>query len=162
MVEDQTLFAHADDGYWLDTGTPAAYLQANLNLIDGTRPGSPLPEARELDGGVWVTGDLEVEGIIEGPALAGAGSSVAAGATVGGSILGASVRVAPSALVRGSVLMDGVVVEEGASVVDSIVGTGATVGARAQLSEQCVVATNAVVAAGTRAEGARLGGPEDA
>ena len=162
LVEDQTLFAHADAGYWLDTGTPAAYLRANLNLIDGTRPGSPLPEARELDGEVWVTGDLEVEGIIEGPALAGAGTSVAAGATVGRSILGSGVRIASSAVVRGSVLMDGVVVEEGASVLDSIVGTGATIGANAQLSEHCVVATDAVVAAGSKAEGARLGGPEDA
>lgn len=161
LVEDGTLYAHADSGYWLDTGTPLAYLRANLDLVDGTRPGSPLPEARELDGGVWVTGDLEVEGVIAGPALAGAGTVVAAGASVRHSVLGQGVRVASSATVSGSVLMDGVVIEDGASVVDSIVGSHSTVGAGADLREQCVVATDASVPAGTTASGARLGGPEE-
>ena len=27
------------DAYWIDAGTPAAYLQANLDLLDGVRGG---------------------------------------------------------------------------------------------------------------------------
>ncbi|MBK5333748.1 MAG: NDP-sugar synthase, partial [Ilumatobacteraceae bacterium] len=32
------LFAMPTDDYWLDAGNPASYLQANLDLLDGTRP----------------------------------------------------------------------------------------------------------------------------
>lgn len=37
MVADGTLAAMATDDYWIDTGRPDTYLQANLDLIDGTR-----------------------------------------------------------------------------------------------------------------------------
>ena len=48
LVADGRLFALDDgDAYWLDTGTPEAYLQAQLDLIDGrieaTGPPTPLP-----------------------------------------------------------------------------------------------------------------------
>lgn len=38
MVKDKTLAAMATNDYWIDTGRPDTYLQANLDLIDGTRP----------------------------------------------------------------------------------------------------------------------------
>ena len=38
MVADGTLAAMATNDYWIDTGRPDTYLQANLDLIDGTRP----------------------------------------------------------------------------------------------------------------------------
>lgn len=37
MVGDGTLAAMPTDDYWIDTGRPDTYLQANLDLIDGTR-----------------------------------------------------------------------------------------------------------------------------
>lgn len=37
MVNDGTLAAMATDDYWIDTGRPDTYLQANLDLIDGSR-----------------------------------------------------------------------------------------------------------------------------
>lgn len=37
MVRDKCLAAMATDDYWIDTGRPDTYLQANLDLIDGTR-----------------------------------------------------------------------------------------------------------------------------
>ena len=33
MVRDRGLFARSDDRYWLDTGTPAAYLEANFDYL---------------------------------------------------------------------------------------------------------------------------------
>ena len=48
MVRDGRLFALADEGYWLDTGTPAAFLEANFDYVSGrrgitrrARPGGP-------------------------------------------------------------------------------------------------------------------------
>lgn len=37
MVQDKSLAAMATSDYWIDTGRPDTYLQANLDLIDGTR-----------------------------------------------------------------------------------------------------------------------------
>lgn len=37
MVADGTLAAMPTNDYWIDTGRPDTYLQANLDLIDGTR-----------------------------------------------------------------------------------------------------------------------------
>ena len=42
------LFALGSDAYWLDTGTPDAYLRAHRDLLLGRRPGPPGPRA-ELD-----------------------------------------------------------------------------------------------------------------
>ena len=37
MVADGSLYACADGCYWIDTGTPCEYIQAQLDLIDGVR-----------------------------------------------------------------------------------------------------------------------------
>jgi NDP-sugar pyrophosphorylase family protein len=37
MVAEGKLAAMATNDYWIDTGRPDTYLQANLDLIDGTR-----------------------------------------------------------------------------------------------------------------------------
>lgn len=43
MVREGRLYARADDAYWLDTGTPAAYLQAHRDLVEGRRAGPRCP-----------------------------------------------------------------------------------------------------------------------
>ena len=45
MVRDRGLFARSDDRYWLDTGTPAAYLEANFDYLDGKRGPIVVPPA---------------------------------------------------------------------------------------------------------------------
>jgi mannose-1-phosphate guanylyltransferase len=52
MVRDGVLFAQSDDGYWLDTGTPAAFLQANLDLLSGGRGRLADPGLRDRGDGV--------------------------------------------------------------------------------------------------------------
>ncbi len=37
VVDDGRLYAMATDDYWIDAGNPVLYLQANLDLLDGTR-----------------------------------------------------------------------------------------------------------------------------
>ena len=39
LVEEGTLYALGSDAYWLDTGTPDAYLQAHRDLLVGPTPG---------------------------------------------------------------------------------------------------------------------------
>ena len=62
MVRDRSLYALADESYWLDTGTPADYLQAHFDLVEGRRGEPPAPGARRIDGDLWAVGSPDIEG----------------------------------------------------------------------------------------------------
>lgn len=118
MVADRTLFAMPADGYWLDTGTPQQYLQANLDLIDGRRTiGTPVDA-------IHATARVAPDAIVERSVI-GAGASVGARATV-----------------RGSLLLPGAVIDAGAKVVQSIVS--GRVGADSTIVDVVVGATGVV------------------
>jgi mannose-1-phosphate guanylyltransferase len=112
MVADGTLFAMPGDTYWIDTGTPALYLQAQLDLLDGVR-GEP------------------VDGIA-------ATSTVSSSASVVRSVIGSDAVVGDSATVQESVVMSRVEVGAGARIERSIVGFGSTVGVGAVLVDTVV------------------------
>jgi mannose-1-phosphate guanylyltransferase len=126
MVDARTLHAVVDASYWLDAGTPPAYLRANTDVLDGIRV-------------------VSHPGVRSGSSLLLAGSAVASTATVDRSVLSADVVVGDRAEVRGSVVLDRVVIGKGATVSDSIVGPGARIGAGATLVGNCLVAEGASV-----------------
>ncbi|HVC14242.1 MAG TPA: NDP-sugar synthase [Acidimicrobiales bacterium] len=158
MVTDGRLFALADAAYWLDTGTPASYLGAHWDLLEGRRPGPPAPGARTAGTGVWVLGvpDVEAGGEVRGPALLGDGALVRAGAVVDRAVVGHDCIVGPGARIERSVLLPGAVVDVGATVTGSIVGPGAQVGARSEVRPVSVLGVGAVVDAGAVLTGERV------
>nr|WP_055506639.1 NDP-sugar synthase [Nonomuraea pusilla] len=125
----QLVLGYADRTYWLDVGTPAAYVQGSRDLVLG-RLGSPaLPGPH-------------------GEYLALEGSRVSPEAKVrGGTAVGARAVVEAGATVVGSVLSDGCVVEAGAIVTDSVLGRGARVCAGTVVRD-AVVGDGAVVGPG--------------
>ena len=123
-------YALASDAYWLDAGTPTAYLRANADVLDGTRPGPPAPGSSELAPGIWGLGAPEMRGEVRPPSFLGRGAVVEEGALVAGSVVGAGSRVAGGATVGGSVLLPGVRVQAGARVAGSILGHGAVIAER--------------------------------
>jgi mannose-1-phosphate guanylyltransferase len=106
---------YVDDSYWLDLGTPAAFVQGSCDLVRGAAPSPALP------------GPV-------GECLILAGATVSGSARVfGGTCVGAAARVGDGAVVDGSVLFDGAIIEAGAQVRASVVGRGARIGAGAVL-----------------------------
>ena len=104
-----------DDGYWLDLGTPLAFVTGSCDLVTGRAPSPALP------------GPV-------GEHLVLPGASVDPSATLGGgTVVGSGARVGAGALVLGSVLFDEAVVADGAEVRESVVGRGAVIGARTSL-----------------------------
>lgn len=138
LLAEGRLYGWLDACYWLDAGTPAAFLAANLDVLDGRR-GCETPGTR-------------AQGCLVLP-----GAEIEAGATAVHSVLGRGARVAAGARVENSVLLDRAELREGASVVDSIVGPAATIGEDASLSGRCVVAADARVERGAVLEGAGFG-----
>lgn len=114
-----------DRGYWLDLGTPLAFVQGSSDLVLGH---APSPAVASI-----------------GPALVLAGAQIADSARIdGGSAIGRNVVVAPDAHVQGSVVFDDAVIGAGAKVVGSIVGAGARIGDGCEL-HGVVVGDGAVV-----------------
>jgi mannose-1-phosphate guanylyltransferase len=159
MVEDGTLFAQGSDAYWLDTGTPDAYLRAHRDLILGRRPGPPAPGA-ELDPSigpeVWRIGPVDVTGASVARSVLGRGSSVAAGAVVEESVIGTGAVVEDGASVISSVLLPGARVASKATVEGSVIGPGAIVGQRCVIHGLSVVGAGAITASGTVIDGERI------
>jgi mannose-1-phosphate guanylyltransferase len=102
------LHAHVDASYWLDLGTPAAYVQGSADLVRGLVPSPALPGP---------VGDAVVR----------------CGAQVLGSVLMDRAQVGPGAHVHSSVLGIGARVGAGAVLHDAVIGDNAVVGARCEL-----------------------------
>jgi mannose-1-phosphate guanylyltransferase len=131
LVADRSLYAYDGDTYWIDAGTPATYLAANLDLLTGAR-GTP-----------------EV-GVHDTANVAG---------TVARSFVGAGARVDPGGQVHGSVLFPGAVVRPGAMVRDSVVGPRAVVGEGAVVEAGSVLGDDVIVPDGAQLSGARVPEP---
>ncbi|MFB9721902.1 sugar phosphate nucleotidyltransferase [Planobispora longispora] len=132
------VLGYPDASYWLDVGTPAAFVQGSRDLVLGRLSSPALPGP---------TGDL----------LALPGAVISSEAKVaGGSTVGSRAVVEAGAKVTGSVLGDDCVVESGATVADSVVGAGARVASGAVLRD-AVIGDGAVVGPGNELlEGARV------
>jgi mannose-1-phosphate guanylyltransferase len=132
IVADGGVFAMATDDYWIDTGRPDLYLQANLDIAAGLRP------------------DDTCEPIASG-------ATVAPDAVIDRSVVAAAVRVGAGSRIEGSVLLDGATVDRQAVVTGSVV-MGA-VGSDASVVD-CVIGADGVVAPGEHLVGVRRPDPD--
>ena len=130
LAADGSLFAVQSSAYWLDAGTPASYLQAQLDIIDGLR--GALETA--IHPAATVHGDAEIE-----HSVVMAGASVAAGVSV-----------------RNSVVLPGASIGSGSTIVDSIIGSRATVPAGCVLDALTVIGHEVELAPGTVLTAARV------
>jgi mannose-1-phosphate guanylyltransferase len=132
------VYGHVDLSYWLDLGTPAAFVRGSRDLVRGLVPSAAVPGPT-------------------GEALVLPGAAVAHDAVVtGGTTVGRRARVGAGAYVDGSVLFDDADVAAGARVVGSVVGRGARVGEGTALTG-VVVGDEARIGAGNElVEGARV------
>ena len=134
-------------GYWMDVGSPVAYLRTNLDLLRGA-VGELLPDGWPASEQAIEAADVSAAARIAGPALLGAGTTVGAGTTLDdGVVTGERCHIGEDAHVATSVLWDDVHVGAGARVVRSTLASGVRIGAGAVV-DGAVLAHGAEVAAG--------------
>jgi mannose-1-phosphate guanylyltransferase len=126
------VMSYGDRSYWLDVGTPEAFVQGSCDLVLG-RLASPA-----LAGMPGVPGDML---LLDG-ARVDQDASLA-----GGTVVGAGAVVEPGASVRGSVVFDDAHIGRDAVIIDSVLGRGVRIGGGAVL-ERAVIADGASVAGG--------------
>lgn len=131
MVADGVLFATPGDTYWIDTGTPAKYLQAQMDLLRGVRG--------ERANGIHPT------------------AQIAADAEVLRSVIGRHAVIESGAQVRGSVVMAEACVRAGATVERAIIGRGAEVGREARVDDVAVLGDGSSVGPRLRVSGGTVG-----
>ena len=158
LAAEGSLYALASDAYWTDTGTPALYLKANLDLVSGHRPQVPVAGAKRSSDGAWVLGGPVIDAAVGAGSLVGDAAFVGRGSTVHRSVVGAGCRV-EGASVSGSVLLPGAVVRAGAVVEGSILGPGAMVGKGASVTGLSVVGAGVGVTKDSVLAGARVPSP---
>jgi len=103
------VMGYAEDAYWLDVGTPEAFVRGSCDLVLGNMPSPVVP----AQGG---------ECLILGDAWAAADAQLAGGTTVGHGAV-----IEPGAVVESSVIFDGATIGAGAVVRNSIVGRDAVI-----------------------------------
>ncbi|MFZ0249177.1 MAG: NDP-sugar synthase [Acidimicrobiales bacterium] len=158
MVPDGRLFARSDDSYWLDTGTPAAYLEANFDYLNHKRGPITNPVVMDRGDGVLLQDQSDVEGTVLAPSLLFAGCVIESGARVERCILGPGTVVSSGAEVTDSVLMAGCHVAADAKVSGSVMGPRSIVGQRGDVRAVSVLGADAVVSSGTLVDGERVSG----
>jgi mannose-1-phosphate guanylyltransferase len=155
MLVDHGLYGFAADGYWLDIGTPASYLQGTFDILEGsvnTEVGRLLADA-----GRALAYGADVQGRLVAPALVGRGCGIAEHAIVGGrAVLGADVEVGAGAHIESSVVLSGTRIGARSTVRSSIIGPGVTIGDHCHieggvvLGEGVKIGPGNVLAAGAR------------
>ncbi|MGD0852145.1 MAG: NDP-sugar synthase [Acidimicrobiales bacterium] len=134
------LYAMVDSAYWLDTGTPQAYLQANVDILNG-RQG--MHEFTDIVNCSWLHHS----------------STVDTTATLINSVVDSDCVVGANVLLEETVLLPGAVVRSDCVIRSSIIGPGAVIGRDSELGATCVVGANEHVAPGSELSGeVRLGG----
>jgi mannose-1-phosphate guanylyltransferase len=113
------------EGYWIDIGTPARFLQANWDILEGRVQ--------------------TVHGEFDDGRMVGKGCEVAESAELlAPCVIGDGSRIGDGALIERSVLLDGCAIEENAALRNSILSSRVTVGRGTEL-EGAVIGEGDVV-----------------
>jgi mannose-1-phosphate guanylyltransferase len=129
IVADGGLYAGSFDKYWLDIGTPDAFVQGNLDALDQ---------------------------LFNGESYIGDGANVAASATIKRSSVGAGASIGDDASLTESVVLPGAKIGTGVTLDRSIVGANATIGDGARLTGVTVVGDGLTVEPGATLDGEKV------
>jgi mannose-1-phosphate guanylyltransferase len=140
------LYGRRLEGYWLDLGTPARYLQGTRDILERrveTSVGESLDErGLRIDDGA----EVDPGSGIDPPAVIGERARVAAESRViGPAVIGPNATVERSATVDRSVLFEGCRVGAGASIRDAILASGVEVADGSALEPGAVIGEGARV-----------------
>ena len=137
-------FGWAPRTYWRDIGNPAAYLEAQLDLLQG-RVDTPLTPPGERRGDCWVGPGTDVgPGVhLSGPSLVGSRVALGEGCSIGPlAIIGDGCSIGPGARIERSVLWERVVVGARADLRHAVVG------ADTRIADEATVPPHAVLESG--------------
>ncbi|MFI8967077.1 sugar phosphate nucleotidyltransferase [Streptomyces sp. NPDC053493] len=133
-----------DSTYWLDLGTPQAFVRGSADLVLGRAP-SPAVPGRCGDRLILDTAEVAADAKLTGGTVVGAGAVIGSGARVSGSTVLADAIVEPGAVVTDSLIGAGAHIGARTVVTGAVIGDGARVGADNELRDGIRVWCNATL-----------------
>ena len=141
----ETFVAYVYDGYWIDIGTPAKYLQVHRDIMDGQYSAPPFDGA---DRKAWISPEARIEDGVElhGPCFVDEGAVIKSGAKVlPYSVIGRQTHVDEAAVVDGSIVWPNGWIGREASVKGSILGRNCHIGRNAILETPVILGDKTVI-----------------
>ncbi|MER5226186.1 NDP-sugar synthase [Streptomyces flaveus] len=136
-----------DSTYWLDLGTPQAFVRGSADLVLGRAP-SPAVPGRCGDFLVLPTATVAPDAKLTGGTVVGEGAMIGSGARVSGSTVLAGAVVDPGVVITDSLIGARAHVGTRSILAGVVVGDGASVGPDNELREGVRVWCDAVLPAG--------------
>lgn len=136
-----------DSTYWLDLGTPAAFVRGSADLVLG-RVSSPAVPGRCGDRLILPTASVASDAKLTDGTVVGEGALVGEGARISGSTVLAGAVVEPGAVITDSLIGAGSRIGERSILTGAVIGDGAVVGADNELREGVRVWCDARIPAG--------------
>jgi mannose-1-phosphate guanylyltransferase len=134
IASGATVIGYAEDSYWLDVGTPEAFVKGSCDVVLGALP-SPVLGGKH--GEFRVIGDAAVanDAQLSGGTTLGHRVTVESGATVAGSVIFDDATIGCGAVVRDSIIGKGAVIASGATLDGVVIGDEAHVGPGNELTK---------------------------
>ncbi|GAA2638522.1 NDP-sugar synthase [Streptomyces vastus] len=136
-----------DSTYWLDLGTPQAFVRGSADLVLGRAP-SPAVPGRCGDCLVLPSATVAPDAKLTAGTVVGEDATIGSGARISGSTILAGAVVAPGAIITDSLIGARAQVGTRSILTGVVVGDGATVGPDNELREGVRVWCDAVLPAG--------------
>jgi mannose-1-phosphate guanylyltransferase len=136
-----------DSTYWLDLGTPQAFVRGSADLVLGRAP-SPAVPGRCGDCLVLPTATVAPDAKLTAGTVVGENATIGSGARISGSTILAGAVVEPGAVITDSLIGARAQVGTRSILTGVVVGDGATVGPDNELREGVRVWCEAVLPAG--------------
>ncbi|MFB8212401.1 sugar phosphate nucleotidyltransferase [Streptomyces sp. NPDC008163] len=134
LADGAHLQGMVDSTYWLDLGTPQAFIRGSADLVLGRAP-SPAVPGRCGDRLVLPTASVASDAKLSGGTVIGDGAVIGAGARIDGSTVLAGAVVEPGAVITDSLVGERARIGSRTVLAGAVVGDGAEVGADNELRE---------------------------
>jgi NDP-sugar pyrophosphorylase family protein len=141
----ETFVAYVCDGYWIDIGTPAKYLQVHRDIMDGRYLAPPFSGAAAT---VFVAEGARVEDGVElhGPCFVDDGAVIKAGAHVlPYAVIGRQTHVDEAAVLENSIIWPNGWIGREAHIRNAILGRNCHIGRNAALQHGAVLGDKTVI-----------------
>jgi NDP-sugar pyrophosphorylase family protein len=144
IERNETFVAYVYDGYWIDIGTPAKYLQVHRDIMDGRYLAPPFNGTATS----WVSPEARVDAGVElhGPCFVDEGAVLKAGARVMPyAVIGRQTHVEEGAVIEGSIIWPNGWIGPEASLHGSILGRNCHVGRSAAVQSPVVLGDKTII-----------------
>ncbi len=141
----ETFVAYVYDGYWIDIGTPAKYLQVHRDIMDGRYAAPPFNGSGPKP---WISPEARVDAAAEvhGPCFVDEGAIIKAGSRVlPYSVVGRQTHVEEGATIDASIVWPNGWIGPEATLRGSILGRSCHVGRNASIESPVVLGDKTVI-----------------